>query len=140
MTDTDVQSWEYLEKLRGTEFYRLYKNPSSALAIFRKRLSSLGRSSRDLFWLPSDVKLAKSLVMGMLYLNAPLPARDLDVWIKPGSRRFAGKEQLLGYSLILGSVRRSTPLTCYKDTTSPPSVPPKLIHLRRTSPDRYDRL
>jgi hypothetical protein len=42
MADSDVQSWEYLERLQGTEFYRLYKNPSSALAIFRKRLSSLG--------------------------------------------------------------------------------------------------
>ena len=44
MADSDVHSWEYLERLQGTEFYRLYKNPSAALAIFRKRLSSLGRS------------------------------------------------------------------------------------------------
>ncbi|KAF7510511.1 hypothetical protein GJ744_006357 [Endocarpon pusillum] len=70
MADSDVQSWEYLERLQGTEFYRLYKNPTSALAIFRKRLSSL----------------AKSLVMALLYLNAPLPVKDLDVWVKPGSR------------------------------------------------------
>lgn len=42
MADSDVQSWEYIERLQGTEFYRLYKNPSAALAIFRKRLSSLG--------------------------------------------------------------------------------------------------
>jgi hypothetical protein len=46
MAESDIAlSWEYLERLQGTEFYRLYKNPSSALAIFRKRLSSLGESS-----------------------------------------------------------------------------------------------
>lgn len=27
--------------------------------------------------------------MALLYLNAPLPAGDLDVWVKPASRRFA---------------------------------------------------
>jgi transcription initiation factor TFIIH subunit 4 len=43
MADTILQSWEYLETLPGTDFFRLYRSPSSALAIFRKRLSSLGK-------------------------------------------------------------------------------------------------
>jgi transcription initiation factor TFIIH subunit 4 len=91
MADSDVQSWEYLERLQGTEFYRLYKNPSSALAIFRKRLSSLGKSMSGFCSVCPvvDLGLAKSLVMALLYLNAPMPVKDLDVWVKPGSRRLA---------------------------------------------------
>lgn len=37
-----LRSWEFIETFQGTQFYRLYRNPSSALAIFRKRLSNLG--------------------------------------------------------------------------------------------------
>lgn len=92
MADSDVQSWEYLERLQGTEFYRLYKNPTSALAIFRKRLSSLGRQVKPIIRPWVDISVAKSLVMALLYLNAPIPVKDLDVWVKPGSRRFAATD------------------------------------------------
>jgi transcription initiation factor TFIIH subunit 4 len=64
-----LHSWEYLELLPGTDFYRLYKNPTSALAIFRQRLSNL----------------AKSFVMFMLYMSAPLMVSELDLMTNPSS-------------------------------------------------------
>src|SRR5277367_4610971 len=69
MGDAALHSWEYRELLPGTDFYRLYKNPTSALAIFRKRLSSL----------------AKSFVMFMLYMSAPLTVSELDLMTNPNS-------------------------------------------------------
>jgi transcription initiation factor TFIIH subunit 4 len=69
MVDSLVQSWEYLETLPGADFFRLYSHPSSALAIFRKRLSSL----------------AKSLVMTLLFMRQPLAASDLELFVKPSS-------------------------------------------------------
>jgi transcription initiation factor TFIIH subunit 4 len=68
MADLALHSWD-LEQLPGTDFYRLYKNPTSALAIFRKRLSSL----------------AKSFVMFMLYMRAPMTVSDLDLMTNPSS-------------------------------------------------------
>jgi transcription initiation factor TFIIH subunit 4 len=70
MADTTLQSWEYLETLPGTQFYRLYKSPSSALAIFRKRLSSL----------------AKSFVMMLLYMPRPMPTKQLEIFVNESSR------------------------------------------------------
>ena len=70
MTDITLQSWEYLETLPGTQFYRLYRSPSSALAIFRKRLSAL----------------AKSFVMMLLYLPCPMPVKQLELFVREGSR------------------------------------------------------
>ena len=63
------QSWEYLETLPGIQFYRLYRSPASALAIFRKRLSNL----------------AKSFVMALLYMSKPLPAKQLELFVKQTS-------------------------------------------------------
>jgi transcription initiation factor TFIIH subunit 4 len=63
------QSWEYLETLPGTQFYRLYRSPASALAIFRKRLSNL----------------AKTFVMALLYMPKPLPMKHLELFVKDGS-------------------------------------------------------
>jgi transcription initiation factor TFIIH subunit 4 len=77
MAEVVLQSWEYLEQLPGTDFYRLYKNPTSALAIFRKRLSSL----------------AKSFVMFMLYMRTPITVSDLELMTNPGSLK--EKEQAL---------------------------------------------
>lgn len=65
-------SFEYLERLPGTTFKRLYQQPSTALAIFRRMLPNL----------------AKSFVMGMLYMNKPLPLSDLELWVKPESKRY----------------------------------------------------
>ncbi|KIV81991.1 hypothetical protein PV11_04135 [Exophiala sideris] len=70
MTDTTLQSWEYLETLPGTQFYRLYRSPASALAIFRKRLSSL----------------AKSFVMMLLYMPRPMPIKQLELFVQDSSR------------------------------------------------------
>ncbi|OCT47481.1 RNA polymerase II transcription factor B subunit 2 [Cladophialophora carrionii] len=70
MADTTLQSWEYLETLPGTQFYRLYRSPSSALAIFRKRLSAL----------------AKSFVMMLLYMPRPMSVKQLELFVKEGSR------------------------------------------------------
>ncbi|KAL9004615.1 MAG: hypothetical protein Q9188_002582 [Gyalolechia gomerana] len=71
MSASSVRSFEYLESLPGTVFNRLYKQPSTALAIFRRMLPNL----------------AKSLVMAMLYITRPLPVTDLETWVRPGSRR-----------------------------------------------------
>ncbi|KAL8975742.1 MAG: hypothetical protein Q9197_000006 [Variospora fuerteventurae] len=71
MSASSVRSFEYLESLPGTVFNRLYKQPSTALAIFRRMLPHL----------------AKSFVMAMLYMTRPLPVTDLETWVRPGSRR-----------------------------------------------------
>lgn len=71
MTDTIVQSWDYLETLPGADFFRLYAHPSSALAIFRKRLSAL----------------AKTFVTTLLFMRQPLTEFDLNLYVKPGSRK-----------------------------------------------------
>ena len=63
------QSWEYLETLPGTQFYRLYRSPPSALAIFRKRLTNL----------------AKTFVMALLYMPKPLLVKQLELFVKEGS-------------------------------------------------------
>ncbi|ETN37902.1 uncharacterized protein HMPREF1541_07525 [Cyphellophora europaea CBS 101466] len=66
-----LQSWEFLETLPGTQFYRLYRSPAAALAIFRKRLSHL----------------AKSFVMAMLYMPSPLPLKHFELMVKDDSRK-----------------------------------------------------
>ncbi|KAL9012850.1 MAG: hypothetical protein Q9173_002419 [Seirophora scorigena] len=71
MSASSVRSFEYLESLPGTVFHRLYKQPSTALAIFRRMLPHL----------------AKSFVMAMLYIARPLPITDLETWVRPGSQR-----------------------------------------------------
>ena len=42
MSVSSLASFEYLEGLKGTEFARLYEQPSTALAIFRRMLPHLG--------------------------------------------------------------------------------------------------
>ncbi|KAI4117958.1 MAG: hypothetical protein LQ345_001885 [Seirophora villosa] len=71
MSASSVRSFEYLESLPGTVFNRLYQQPSTALAIFRRMLPHL----------------AKSFVMAMLYIARPLPVTDLETWVRPGSQR-----------------------------------------------------
>jgi transcription initiation factor TFIIH subunit 4 len=53
----------------GTQFYRLYRSPASALAIFRKRLSNL----------------AKSFVMALLYMPKPITLKQLEFFVKESS-------------------------------------------------------
>jgi transcription initiation factor TFIIH subunit 4 len=66
MEDSILQSWEYLEKLQGIQFFKLYKQPASALAIFRKRLTNL----------------AKSFVMTLLWSPVPMPSSTFDLLVK----------------------------------------------------------
>jgi transcription initiation factor TFIIH subunit 4 len=59
----------YLEGLPGLVFTRLYQQPSTALAVFRRMLPHL----------------AKTIVMGMLYMPTPFSVKDLETWVKPDS-------------------------------------------------------
>ncbi|RMZ84389.1 hypothetical protein DV738_g632, partial [Chaetothyriales sp. CBS 135597] len=71
MEEPILQSWESLEKLQGVQFFKLYRQPASALAIFRKRLTNL----------------AKAFVMILLYMPSPLPSHSLDLFVKEGSAK-----------------------------------------------------
>lgn len=42
MTTPTLNSFEYLERLPGMTFKRLYEQPATALAIFRRMLPHLG--------------------------------------------------------------------------------------------------
>lgn len=64
-------AFEYLERLAVNHRKRLYQQPSTALAIFRRMLPHL----------------AKTLVMAMLYMRHPVPVTDVDAWVKLGSKR-----------------------------------------------------
>jgi len=66
-----LRSFEYLEQLPGTVFKRLYQQPSTALAIFRRMLPHL----------------AKTFVMMMLYMRDPLPTSLLESYVRPESKR-----------------------------------------------------
>lgn len=63
---------EYLERLPGTTFKKLYQQPSTTFAIFRRMLPHL----------------AKTFVMRMLFLPHPMTLTDLDTWVKPEAKRF----------------------------------------------------
>ncbi|KFY21836.1 hypothetical protein V493_07075 [Pseudogymnoascus sp. VKM F-4281 (FW-2241)] len=75
MPASSLASFEYLEKLPGVTFRRLYEQPSTALAVFRRMLPHL----------------AKCFVMGMLYMPKPLLLSELDNWVRPGSKSEKGK-------------------------------------------------
>ncbi|KAI2628630.1 transcription factor Tfb2 [Hypoxylon sp. NC1633] len=62
---------QYLEHLQGTTFRKLYQQPSTALAIYRRMLPPM----------------AKIFVMGILYSPAPFSLSDLDLWVKPDAVR-----------------------------------------------------
>jgi transcription initiation factor TFIIH subunit 4 len=57
---------EYLEGLQGATLKKLYKQPSTVLAVLRRMLPHL----------------AKNIVMAMLYMPAPFLESDLYTWIK----------------------------------------------------------
>lgn len=69
---------DYLEKQPGTTFRRLYQQPSTAFAIFRRMLPHL----------------AKTIVMAILYMPTPLLLSELDVWVKPDAKK--QRDQALG--------------------------------------------
>lgn len=66
-----IQLTDYLEKLPGTTFRRLYQQPSTAFAIFRRMLPHL----------------AKTIVMAILYMPTPFLVSDLEIWVKPAAKR-----------------------------------------------------
>ncbi|KAF2138474.1 uncharacterized protein K452DRAFT_311414 [Aplosporella prunicola CBS 121167] len=61
---------EYLEGMSGTTHKKLYQQPSTALAVFRRMLPHL----------------AKTIVMAMLYMTGPFSAAELDAWIRPDAK------------------------------------------------------
>ncbi|PMD22914.1 transcription factor tfb2-like protein [Hyaloscypha hepaticicola] len=86
MSVSTLASFEYLERLPGTTFRRLYQQPSTALAIFRRMLPHL----------------AKTFVMALLYMSKPFPLTDLDLWVNPNSKRERDKAlQLLSRLYII---------------------------------------
>lgn len=70
---------DYLEGLPGTTFTKLYQQPSTALAIFRRMLPHL----------------AKTIVMAMLYMPEPFAASSLDIWVKPDADSVGVRDQAL---------------------------------------------
>lgn len=86
-----LQLAEYLEKLPGTTFKKLYQQPSTAFAIFRRMLTHL----------------AKTLVMRMLFMPVPMLLAELDTWINPDAKR--QKDQALSILQSLHIVHITTP-------------------------------
>ncbi|KAK3679138.1 RNA polymerase II transcription factor B 52 kDa subunit [Recurvomyces mirabilis] len=70
---------DYLEQLPGTTFTKLYQQPSTALAIFRRMLPHL----------------AKTLVMAMLYMPEPFATTSLDTWVKGDAESAQAKDRAL---------------------------------------------
>ncbi|KAI2466864.1 transcription factor Tfb2 [Annulohypoxylon bovei var. microspora] len=62
---------QYLEQLPGTTFRKLYQQPSTAFAIFRRMLPHT----------------AKTIVMAVLYSPNPFSLAELDLWVKPSATR-----------------------------------------------------
>ncbi|KAF3938377.1 hypothetical protein ABW19_dt0207575 [Dactylella cylindrospora] len=67
MTSQTMKGFEHLEGLPEAIFKRLYQQPATALAIFRRMLPNL----------------AKSFVMAMLYTPDPVPISTLEAWVRP---------------------------------------------------------
>lgn len=65
-------AFDYLEQLPGSDRGRLYQAPSTALAIFRRMLSHL----------------AKTIVMGMLYMKEPFTAAYMQLWVRPEAKEY----------------------------------------------------
>lgn len=78
MPSASSRTLEYLEELPGTTFQKLYAQPSTALAISRL--------------LPH---IAKTIVLGMLYMPHPFPVALLESWIKPNSESVQTRDHAL---------------------------------------------
>lgn len=70
---------DYLEQLPGTTFTKLYTQPSTSLAIFRRMLPHL----------------AKTIVMALLYMPGPMEVGDLDAWIKADAASLSARDRAL---------------------------------------------
>ncbi|KAE8146071.1 RNA polymerase II transcription initiation protein [Aspergillus avenaceus] len=101
MAATPSRPFDYLESLPGTTFYKLYQQPSTALAIFRRMLPDL----------------AKCFVMALLYLKDPLPAANLEVWVKAESLKERDNAlSILGRLHILSNTMVADNTRAYKIT------------------------
>ncbi|KAL2002249.1 hypothetical protein VTN02DRAFT_365 [Thermoascus thermophilus] len=101
MSAISSRSFDYLEGLPGTVFYKLYQQPSTALAIFRRMLPDL----------------AKCFVMALLYMKDPLPAADLELWAKPESKKERDNAlSILGRLHILSNTTTSDNVRAYMVT------------------------
>ncbi|KAK3075113.1 RNA polymerase II transcription factor B 52 kDa subunit [Teratosphaeriaceae sp. CCFEE 6253] len=92
---------DYLEQLPGTTFTKLYQQPSTALAIFRRMLPHL----------------AKTLVMALLYMPTPFAVSSLEMWVKPDAESQQSKERalsILSRLKILYDVRDATNRPAYQ--------------------------
>jgi len=66
-----LQLTEYLEKLPGTTFRKLYQQPSTALAIFRRMLP----------------EMAQVIALSVLYQRSALLLSDLDNFVAPDQKK-----------------------------------------------------
>lgn len=94
MSVSSSRSFEYLESLPGTVFNKLYKQPSTALAIFRRMLPNLGRGFSVTMKDPMLIGEAKCFVMALLHLSKPLPVAELEAWVRSDSRPYVSKAPL----------------------------------------------
>ncbi|KAF2769607.1 RNA polymerase II transcription initiation protein [Teratosphaeria nubilosa] len=76
---------DYLEALPAVTSTKLFHQPSTALAIFRRMLPHL----------------AKTIVMAMLYMPTPLAVTNLDVWIKPNAESAQARDKAVSILLRL---------------------------------------
>ncbi|KAF1959842.1 putative TFIIH and nucleotide excision repair factor 3 complexes subunit [Byssothecium circinans] len=67
------QALDYLEQLPVQTHKKLYDQPSTVLAVFRCMLPHL----------------AKSVVMGMLYMPTPISSTDLNAWFRPSAEKLS---------------------------------------------------
>ncbi|KAG9674765.1 transcription factor Tfb2, partial [Aureobasidium melanogenum] len=101
MSVASKRALEYLEGQPGIIFNRLYQQPSTALAIFRRMLPHL----------------AKNLVMAMLFMPTPLAISDLETWVKPdvdSVRASAYSNNILGRLKILEETRNDQNRPAYQ--------------------------
>ncbi|KAH8145083.1 uncharacterized protein LAJ45_10863 [Morchella importuna] len=71
MSGGNIRGFSYLENLPPITFRRLYQQPATSLAIFRRMLPNL----------------AKVIVTTLLYNDKPIPLADLEALIRPESHR-----------------------------------------------------
>jgi len=65
-----AQLLDFLQQQPGVTFSKLYRQPSTALAVLRRMLPHL----------------AKIIVMAMLFMPEPFLASDLETWVRSDSK------------------------------------------------------
>ncbi|KAK4174563.1 putative RNA polymerase II transcription factor B subunit 2 [Triangularia setosa] len=83
---------EYLEKLPGATFRKLYQQPSTAFAIFRRMLPHL----------------AKVYVQALLYSPTPFTTNDLELWTRPEGKASSSRAISILRSLHIVQMTQST--------------------------------